>query len=64
MKDRMTAIAMENGLLSGVHDDCIELMLHALEVSGRIFTDVEEMAAKAVLDTGASTFAIGNIWMA
>ncbi|KAF9372225.1 hypothetical protein CPB97_001377 [Podila verticillata] len=31
MKDRMTAIAMENGLLSGVHDDCIELMLHALE---------------------------------
>ncbi|KAG0082570.1 hypothetical protein BGZ93_002370 [Podila epicladia] len=31
MKDRMTAIAMENGLLGGVHDDCIELMLHALE---------------------------------
>ncbi|KAF9414437.1 hypothetical protein BGZ94_000394 [Podila epigama] len=31
MKDRMTAVAMENGLLGGVHDDCIELMLHALE---------------------------------
>lgn len=35
MKDRMTAIAMENGLLGGVHDDCIELMLHALEVNER-----------------------------
>ncbi|KAG0302853.1 hypothetical protein BGZ98_007188 [Dissophora globulifera] len=31
MKDRMTAIAMENGLMGGVQDGAVELMLHALE---------------------------------
>lgn len=32
MRDRMTAIAIENGLLGGVQEDSVELMLHALEV--------------------------------
>ncbi|KAG0375235.1 hypothetical protein BGX24_009382 [Mortierella sp. AD032] len=31
MRDRMTAVAMENGLMAGVQDDAVELMLHALE---------------------------------
>ncbi|KAI8597687.1 transcriptional regulator of RNA polII, SAGA, subunit-domain-containing protein, partial [Dissophora ornata] len=31
MKDRMTAVAIENGLLGGVQDGSVELMLHALE---------------------------------
>ncbi|KAF9927541.1 hypothetical protein FBU30_003087 [Linnemannia zychae] len=31
MKERMIAIAMENGLMGGVQDAAIELMLHALE---------------------------------
>ncbi|KAF9089641.1 hypothetical protein BGX29_011934 [Mortierella sp. GBA35] len=31
MRDRMTAVAIENGLMSGVQDDAVELMLHALE---------------------------------
>ncbi|KAF9977147.1 hypothetical protein BGZ73_006914 [Actinomortierella ambigua] len=31
LRDRMTAIAYENGLFGGVHDDSVELMLHALE---------------------------------
>lgn len=32
MRDRMTAVAMENGLMAGVQDTAVELMLHALEV--------------------------------
>jgi len=60
MKDRMIAIAMENGLLGGVHDDCIELMLHALEVSRRILTDVVGMADKTVFDFVASISVIGK----
>lgn len=32
MRDRMTAVAMENGLMGGVQDTAVELMLHALEV--------------------------------
>ncbi|KAF8941611.1 hypothetical protein BGZ47_007327 [Haplosporangium gracile] len=31
MRDRMTAVAMENGLMAGVQDTAVELMLHALE---------------------------------
>ncbi|KAF9948246.1 hypothetical protein BGZ70_002301 [Mortierella alpina] len=31
MKDRMTAVAMENGLMAGVQEGAVELMLHALE---------------------------------
>ncbi|KAG0250252.1 hypothetical protein DFQ27_009496 [Actinomortierella ambigua] len=31
LRDRMTAVAYENGLFGGVHDDSVELMLHALE---------------------------------
>ncbi|KAF9551823.1 hypothetical protein EC957_004146 [Mortierella hygrophila] len=31
MRDRMTAVAMENGLMAGVQDSAVELMLHALE---------------------------------
>ncbi|KAF9352856.1 hypothetical protein BGX26_009354 [Mortierella sp. AD094] len=31
MRDRMTAVAMENGLMGGVQEGAVELMLHALE---------------------------------
>ncbi|KAF9432055.1 hypothetical protein BGZ76_011320 [Entomortierella beljakovae] len=31
MKDRMAAVAMENGLLGGVNEGAVELMLHSLE---------------------------------
>ncbi|KAG0220760.1 transcriptional regulator of RNA polII, SAGA, subunit-domain-containing protein [Mortierella sp. GBAus27b] len=31
MKDRMTAVAMENGLMGGVQEGAVELMLHSLE---------------------------------
>ncbi|KAG0046430.1 hypothetical protein BGZ83_008407 [Gryganskiella cystojenkinii] len=31
MRDRMTAIAYENGLMGGVQEDSVELVLHALE---------------------------------
>ncbi|KAF9366387.1 hypothetical protein BGX34_003666 [Mortierella sp. NVP85] len=31
MKERMTAVAMENGLLGGVQEGAVELMLHSLE---------------------------------
>ncbi|KAF9183145.1 hypothetical protein BGZ51_004211 [Haplosporangium sp. Z 767] len=31
MRDRMTTIAMENGLMDGVQEGAVELMLHALE---------------------------------
>ncbi|KAF9897805.1 hypothetical protein BX616_004953 [Lobosporangium transversale] len=31
MRDRMVAVAMENGLMSGVQEGAVELMLHALE---------------------------------
>jgi hypothetical protein len=33
MKERMTAVAMENGLLGGVQEGAVELMLHSLEVT-------------------------------
>ncbi|KAI7827613.1 transcriptional coactivator Hfi1/Transcriptional adapter 1 [Gamsiella multidivaricata] len=32
MKDRMTAVALENGLVGGIQEGAVELMLHALEV--------------------------------
>jgi len=32
MRERMTAVALENGLTGGVQEDSVELMLHALEV--------------------------------
>lgn len=32
MKDRMTTVAMENGLMGGVQEGAVELMLHSLEV--------------------------------
>jgi len=45
MRDRMTAVAMENGLVAGVQDDAVELMLHALEVKHFFSTHMDAIFA-------------------